>query len=59
MLMAGATSIRDVIAFPKTQKAACMMSGAPSVVDIKQLKELHIKSDVIVEEQRGPVCDGL
>lgn len=59
MLMAGATSIRDVIAFPKTQKAACMMSGAPSVVDIKQLRELHIKSDVIVEEQRGPVCDGL
>jgi aspartyl-tRNA synthetase len=59
MLMAGATSIRDVIAFPKTQKAACMMSGAPSVVDIKQLRELHIKSDVIVEEQKGPVCDGL
>jgi aspartyl-tRNA synthetase len=59
MLMVGATSIRDVIAFPKTQKAACMMSGAPSVVDIKQLRELHIKSDVIVEEQGGPVCDGL
>ena len=59
MLMAGATSIRDVIAFPKTQKAVCMMSGAPSVVDPKQLRDLHIKSDVIVEEQRGPVCDGL
>jgi aspartyl-tRNA synthetase len=59
MLMAGATSIRDVIAFPKTQKAVCMMSGAPSVVDPKQLRELHIKSDVIIEEERGPVCDGL
>jgi aspartyl-tRNA synthetase len=59
MLMAGATSIRDVIAFPKTQKAVCMMSGAPSVVDPKQLRELHIKSDVIIEEERGSVCDGL
>jgi aspartyl-tRNA synthetase len=59
MLMAGATSIRDVIAFPKTQKAVCMMSGAPSAVDPKQLRELHIKSDVVVEEERGPVCDGL
>ncbi len=50
MLMAGATSIRDVIAFPKTQKAVCMMSGAPSTVDPKQLRELHIKLDVVVEE---------
>jgi aspartyl-tRNA synthetase len=59
MLMAGASSIRDVIAFPKTQKAVCMMSSAPSVVDPKQLSELHIKSDVIVEEEAGPGCDGL
>jgi aspartyl-tRNA synthetase len=51
MLMVGATSIRDVIAFPKTQKAFCMMSGAPSVVEPKQLRELHIKTDVIVEEK--------
>lgn len=50
MLMAGANSIRDVIAFPKTQKASCMMSGAPSTVEMKQLKELHIKTDIVVEE---------
>jgi aspartyl-tRNA synthetase len=50
MLMAGATSIRDVIAFPKTQKAVCMMSGAPSTVDLKQLRELHVKLDVVLEE---------
>ncbi len=50
MLMAGVSSIRDVIAFPKTQKAFCMMSGAPSTVDPKQLRELHIKLDVVLEE---------
>lgn len=36
-------TIRDVIAFPKTQKASCPMTGAPSDIDDKQLKELHIK----------------
>lgn len=43
MLMAGASSIRDVIAFPKTQSAACVMTEAPGVVDAKQLRELNIK----------------
>ncbi|MFK7915201.1 MAG: aspartate--tRNA ligase [Pseudomonadales bacterium] len=43
MLMAGATAIRDVIAFPKTQTAACLMMASPSPVDDHQLKDLHIK----------------
>ena len=42
-LLAGAESIRDVIAFPKTQKAQCLMTQAPNMVDEKQLRELHIK----------------
>ena len=42
-LMAGAESIREVIAFPKTQKAQCLMSDAPSPVGEKQLRELHIR----------------
>jgi aspartyl-tRNA synthetase len=44
MLLTGGTSIRDVIAFPKTQKASCPMTDAPTPVDAKQLRELGLKT---------------
>jgi aspartyl-tRNA synthetase len=50
-LMAGAESIRDVIAFPKTQRAQCLLTGAPSRVDEAQMRELHIR---LRNPQPGP-----
>jgi len=47
MLLTGRDNIRDVIAFPKTQSATCLMTQAPSAVAPKQLKELHIKTDIV------------
>lgn len=44
MLLAGEESIRDVIAFPKTQQASCLLTDAPAQVDQKQLKELYVSS---------------
>jgi aspartyl-tRNA synthetase len=49
MLLAGTTSIRDVMAFPKTQKAYCTMTDAPSEVDIRQLAELGLKMIEVVK----------
>ena len=46
MIFAGVNSIREVIAFPKTQKATCLLTNAPSAVDENQLKDLHIKLDL-------------
>jgi aspartyl-tRNA synthetase len=46
MLLCGADSIRDVIAFPKTQKATCPMTQAPEKVSLEQLLELSLKLDL-------------
>ena len=50
-LMAGTESIRDVIAFPKTTTAQCLMTGAPSTVPDQQLKELHVR--VVAKAEKG------
>ena len=50
MILTGSSSIRDVIAFPKTQKAADVMSQAPNLVDTKQLEELSLKIVGVFED---------
>lgn len=52
-LMTGAESIRDVIAFPKTQRAQCLLTDAPGAVDEKQLRELHIRLRNPVRAETG------
>lgn len=44
MLMSGADSIRDVMAFPKTQSASCLLTSAPSAVSEQQMKDLHLRT---------------
>jgi aspartyl-tRNA synthetase len=53
-LLASESSIREVIAFPKTATAADLMSGAPSPVDARQLKDLHLSTRPPKTEDRGP-----
>ncbi|MDO4179288.1 MAG: aspartate--tRNA ligase [Phascolarctobacterium sp.] len=52
MIMAKRESIRDVIAFPKTQSASCLMTQAPNDVDEKQLRELHIRTSMLAKKDK-------
>ncbi|MGE5592108.1 MAG: aspartate--tRNA ligase, partial [Betaproteobacteria bacterium] len=56
MLLAGRKTIRDVIAFPKTQRAVCPMTGAPGPISREQLDELHI--EVVDGQRMDAACDG-
>jgi aspartyl-tRNA synthetase len=51
MLMTGTDNIRDVIAFPKTQDAKCLMTNAPSVAEQKQLSELYLELTPIEKKE--------
>jgi aspartyl-tRNA synthetase len=51
MLLCGESSIRDVIAFPKTQKAACLLTSAPSETSGRQLDELHLRLSPTAKSQ--------
>ena len=53
MLLAGCDNIRDVIPFPKTQTATCLMTSAPGAVEPKLMKELQIRSTVVVKEKES------
>jgi aspartyl-tRNA synthetase len=54
MLLTGTDNIRDVIAFPKTQKGQCLMTGAPSEVDQKQLDELNLRTQKHLHDTEQP-----
>ena len=53
MLLAEEESIRDVIAFPKTQQASCLLTESPSSVDFKQLQELQVTSTYKSVDQKN------
>jgi len=52
--MSGASSIRDVMAFPKTQSAACPLTSAPAPVSTKQLRELNLKLRKVEKAEDSP-----